>query len=45
MNPLTELNKELVNKMHKGYSPKKAKSLVKGFKDKDALKKLKLEGE
>lgn len=40
MNPLTELNKKLVGKMQKGYSPKKAKTLMKGFKDKDALQRL-----
>lgn len=39
------MNRELVNKMHKGYAPKKAKSLIKGFKEWDALKHLKLEGE
>ena len=31
--------------MQKGYSPKKAKTLMKGFKDKDALQRLWLEGE
>ena len=45
LNPLTDLNRKLVKKMHKGYSPKKAKTLMRGFKDNDAAKWLVLEGE
>lgn len=42
---MTKLNKELVDKMHKGYSPKKANSLMKNFHKAGGTRKILLAGE
>ena len=36
LDPLSELNKQLVDNMYKGYSPKKAHKLMKDFHKKGA---------
>jgi len=45
LNPLTKLNKELVDKMQKGYSPKKANNLMKNFHKAGGTRKILLAGE